>query len=148
MNYLEELVQMPKSGHVTRCKYYSNSVKEALGDKSYPSHWVLMTRDIIPGSRDQWYQDCCELIAEHSKKTGLPYELPHLLEVTTSILMHYVKTKERLYSSYQCNYTYSQDIAEKEYRRLLLAFCPQFFTSTSTTTNGVSTVGAGSCQRF
>ena len=74
-------------------------VKEAVGDKSYPSHWVLMTRDIIPGSRSgEYFKECLDMITNHRKKTGIPYELPHLLEATASILMYYVKTGERLYS--------------------------------------------------
>ena len=50
MNYLGKLIQRPKSGHSTKYMDYSNHAKEAVGDKSYPSHWVLMTRNIIPGS--------------------------------------------------------------------------------------------------
>ena len=93
MNYLEELIQNPKSGHSTKYRYYWDGAKEAVGDKSYPSHWVLMTRDIIPGSRDERYSKCCDMIVNHRKKTGIPYELPNLLEATSSILMHYVKTE-------------------------------------------------------
>ena len=110
MNYLEELIQKPKSGHCTKYEIYSNHAKSAIGDKSYPSHWVLMTRDIIPGSRYENYLKCCELIANHRKKTGVPYELPHLLDATASILTHYVKTGERIYSYDKKAYTYSQDV--------------------------------------
>ena len=110
MNYLEELVQEPKSGHATKYHYYTNYEKDAIGDKSYPSHWVLMTKNIIPGSRDTWRDECHDMIANHSKKTGLPYELPHLLEATASIFIHYVKTGERLYIEDPHTYTWSQDV--------------------------------------
>ena len=110
MNYLKEFVQKPKFGYATKYKYYSDHVKEVVGDKSYPSHWVLMTRDVIPGSRYKKYSECCYMVASHSKKTALPYELPHELDVTASILMHYVKTGERLYSDSQWTWTYSQDV--------------------------------------
>ena len=53
MNCLGELIRKPKSEHSTRYRFYCNGANEAVGDKSYPSHWVLMTRDIIPGSRGQ-----------------------------------------------------------------------------------------------
>ena len=111
MNYLGELVQSPRSGHSTRYIIYNDCTKEAVGDKSYPYHWVLITRDIIPGSRNENYSNCYKLITDHSKKTGLPYELPHLLDATASILMHYVKTRERLYSDDPWTWVYSQDIA-------------------------------------
>ena len=110
MNYLGELIQNLESGHSTKYGYYYNGAKEAVGDKSYPSHWVLMTRDIIPGSRGKSYSDCCGLIANHSKETGFPYGLPHLLEATASILMHYVRTGERLYSENPRTDLYSQDV--------------------------------------
>ena len=90
-------------------------VKEAVGDKSYPSHWVLMTRDIIPGSRGRNYSKFCDMIAHHRKKTGLPYELPHLLEATAIILIHYVKTGERLYNDDPWTWTYSQDVSKDNY---------------------------------
>ena len=98
MNYLGELIQKPKSGHATKYRYYCDSAKEAVGEKSYPSHWLLMTRDIIPDSRDKYIKECIDMIANHRKKTGIPYEGPNLLEATASILMHYVRTGERLYS--------------------------------------------------
>ena len=112
VNYLGELIQRPKSGYSTKYEYYSSYPKEAVGDKSYLSHWVLMTKDIIPGSRRASYSECCKLIANHSEKTGVPYELPHELDATTCILMHYVKTGERLYSDKPPTFTYSQDVAK------------------------------------
>ena len=110
LNYLEKLIQSPKSGHVTKYKYYNSYADEALGSKSYPSHWSLMTTDIIPGTRNQFYRNCRELIASHKKRTGIPYELPRELDATTSILMHYVRTGERLFSDNPLTYTYSQDV--------------------------------------
>ena len=112
LNYLGEIVRKPKSGHATRYCYYSDSAREAVGDKSYPSHWVFMTKNTIPGSRygDEGYSNC--VIANHIKKTGVPYELPNLLDATTSILMHYVKTGERLYSDNPCTYTHTKDIGK------------------------------------
>ena len=69
-----------------------------------------MTRDIIPGSKYENYSKCSDMIANHRKKTGIPYELPHLLEATASILMHYVRTGERLYSDDPWTFTFSQDV--------------------------------------
>ena len=115
MNYLGELIQKLKSGFSTKYDYYGNYVREAIGDKSYPSHWVLMTRDIIPGSRGRGYKGCRDMVSSYSKNTGISYELPHLLEATASILMHYVKTGERLYSDDPRTETYSKDIDKYGY---------------------------------
>ena len=112
VNYLVKLIQKPKSGHSTRYEFYSSYARKAIGDKSYPSHWVLMTRDIITGSRGKYIRECSDMIANHRKETGIPYELPNLLEATASILMHYVKTGERLYADDPWTYTYSQDVGK------------------------------------
>ena len=112
MNYLGEIIQKPKAGLPTKYRSYNDCLKKTVGDKSYPSHWVLMTRDAIPASRNESYSKCCELIANHSKKTGIPYELPRLLDATASIFVNYVKRGEMLYSYSPWATTYSQDVAD------------------------------------
>ena len=124
MNYLEELIQKPMSGYATKYEYYPNYVKEAVGDKSYPSHWILFTKDIIPGSRGRLYKDCCDMVANHSKETGVPYELPHLLEAATSILIHYFKTEEKIYSDNPWTWTYSQDVDKDNVPFVVGGFSP------------------------
>ena len=144
MNYLGELIQKPKSGHFTKYRYYGDHSREAVGDKSYSSHWVLMTRDIIPGSECENYSKCCELISNHSKKTGRPYELPHLLDATTSILMHYVKTGERLYSDDPWTWTCSQDISKDGYLLGVGGFAPNGLS----VYDGCSDIGFAGCRKF
>ena len=143
MNYLEELIQKPKFGHATKYSNYSDYAREALGDKSYPSHWVLMTRDIIPGSRYENYSKCCELLADHSKKTGLSYESPHLLDATASILMHYVKTGGRLYSDDPATWTYSQGVSQDEY-----SFIVGCFSLGGLDVDYGNNFGIASCRKF
>ena len=124
LNYLGELIQKPKSGHSIKYMHYNIGAKKAVGDKSYPSHWVLMTRDIILGSRGMGCKECSDMFAKHRDKTGIHYELPHLLESTASILMHYVKTGERLYSDDPWTYVYSKDV-DKGYCPLVVGgFAP------------------------
>ena len=110
LNYLGELAQKPKSGYATTYAFYSSCVKEVVGDKSYPSHWVLMTRYVIPDSKCNGKSSGCNMIVNHIKKTGLPYELPHELDAAACILMNYVKTGERLYNDDPWTYTYSKDV--------------------------------------
>ena len=100
LDCLGKLIRKPRSGHATKYRYYSDYVKEELCDKPCTSHWVLMTREAIPGTlvKCLGYSDQCDLIASHNQKTGLSYEVPYTLEAITSILVHYVKTGERLYT--------------------------------------------------
>ena len=110
ISYLRKLVKKPKSGCAIKRIYYNYNIKDALGEKSYPSHWLLMTKDLIPGSIGNGYSNNCKLIVDHNKKTGLFYELPHELEVITSILMHYFKTGEYICGNKPYTYTFSQDL--------------------------------------
>ena len=115
LNYLEELIQKPKSGHATKYKYYFNYVKNGIGEQSFPSHWVLITKDVIPGSKDKSYSNQCCMLDTHNKKTDLHYEFPYPLDATTSILMHYIKTGEYLYTNDEQGgkwaFTRCQDVA-------------------------------------
>ena len=145
LNYLGELIQKPKSGHSTKYRVYSDYVKKTVGEKSYPSHWVLMARDIIHDSRFVGYLECCELIANHSKKAGLPYELPNLLEATASILMHYVRTGERLYNDNPWTFTFSQDVNKANYPMGVGGFDPNGIYVRYC---GISHLGVAGCWKF
>jgi hypothetical protein len=111
LNLLRDLVQRPNNGgHKTQYRYYGNGVKEQLGTSSpAASYWLLMTRDVLPGSRDKSYGDQKKLVTDHAKRTSLPYELPQALEAVTAILAHYVRNGERLYSDNPWTYTRCQE---------------------------------------
>jgi NACalpha-BTF3-like transcription factor len=111
LNLLHDLVQHPSNGgHKTQYRYYGSGVKEQLGASSpAASYWLLMTRDVLPGSRDKSYGDQKKLVADHARRTGLPYELPQTLEAATAILAHYVRNGERLYSDNPWTYTRCQE---------------------------------------
>jgi len=110
LNTLQELIQNPKTGNKTQYSYYHKHVKNELGNKSESAHWVLMTRDVIPESRNKKYDDQKSLVATHGKKSGIAYELPTALEATTAILMHYVETGKALYTDEELGsqYTYTR----------------------------------------
>ena len=144
MNYLGELIRKPKSGHSTRYRFYSKYAKEAVGEKSYPSHWLLMTRDIILGSRDKYINECSDMIANHRKKTGIPYELPNLLEATASILMNYVRTGERLYPYDPLTFTFSQDVDKENYPLIVGGFA----LGGLSVRNYGSHLGVAGCRKF
>ena len=126
LNHLGDLIQKPRSGHETKYKCYHYEISRKIGAKSNFSHWVLMTRDVIPGSRD-FYKDFSykkKLLASYSKKANLPYEMPYTLEAATSILMHYVKTGEHLYTEDNLGkiYTRCQDTISGVVFRLMMSF--------------------------
>jgi hypothetical protein len=99
LNLLGELITYPKGGgHATKYECYDEDVQKALGTQSpAKSYWVLMTRDVLEGSRRRTYTFQKNQVAHHASHTGLPYALPGVLEAATAILSHYVRSGERLY---------------------------------------------------
>ena len=109
LNSLQELIQKPKAGHKTQYKYYTDYVKNELGNQSTSSHWVLMTMDAIPDSHTKNYEDQKAHLATYAKKSDHPYELPKALEATIGIFIEYVQTGTRLYSNNPSAYTRCQE---------------------------------------
>ena len=102
LDYLGELIKSPKGdGRKTQYRgdWYAKYVRPVIGHQSSDSsYWVLMTKDVLPWSRSKSYQDQCALVADHANRTGLAYEVPGALEAAVVMLLHHVRSGERLYS--------------------------------------------------
>jgi hypothetical protein len=112
LNLLGSLIQRPQGGgHSTKHRIRDRDVQEQFGTQSpVRSYWVLMTRDVLEGSRGKDYVSQKALVARHANRTGLPYELPGALEAATAILSHYVRSGERLYTDDPMTYTRCQEL--------------------------------------
>ena len=68
LDYLGELLKSPSGhGHATQYRgyWYAKYISPALGSKaSGRSYWVLMTKDVLPGSRNKSYADQRKLVWE------------------------------------------------------------------------------------
>jgi len=96
--YLGELVKRPKEGNKTQYSFFWDDEKTAYGDQGVShSYWVLMTKDILPKTRNKRYDDQCQIIRDYSDKIAIPYEVPQFLEATTCIFLHYIRSGEPLY---------------------------------------------------
>ena len=107
LNHMNKLVQAPRGGgHKTLLN--KNSYKRILdqyGDvPCRESHWVLMTRDVLPGTRDKSFEDQCKIM--DGFKT---YQAPTFLEASVCILMEYVISGTRLFSEILWTYTRCQE---------------------------------------
>ncbi|MBS0649277.1 MAG: hypothetical protein JSS10_08660 [Verrucomicrobia bacterium] len=96
LNFLEELMTHPKQGRATKYKHYWDKIKQKYGEAQLQnSYWILLTKDIIPESRDfKRYVDLKPLL----EKANVAYEIPRLLEVSVSIFMEYLRTGKKLYN--------------------------------------------------
>jgi hypothetical protein len=111
LNLLGELIQYPKNGgHKARYSYYGSDVQVQFGVASpAASYWLLMTRDVLPESRNKSYRDQKELISDHAERTSLPYEVPNALEAATVIIAHHVRNGEQLYGDDPLTFTRCQE---------------------------------------
>jgi hypothetical protein len=117
LDLLGELVRHPKSGgYSTKYDYYDTDVRAALGARSpIRPYWVLMTRNVLEGTRGKQYASQQALVAAHAKRTGLPYELPGALEAATTIFAHCVRSGECLYVDAPLTYTRCQELIDNQY---------------------------------
>jgi len=92
LNTLQELIQSPQGeGHATKYRYYYDRMQKEIGSQPVSSsYWALMTKDVLPNSRNKTYIEQQALIKG-------PYAIPGALEMATGLLMHHAQTGERLY---------------------------------------------------
>jgi hypothetical protein len=127
LDLLGELIKHPKGGgHATEYRIYGSDTKKQFGAQSpIRSYWVLMTRDVLEGSRSKKYAYQQALIARHASRTGLPYELPGVLEAATAILSYYVRSGKRLYTDNPWTYTRCRELAVSQYPAVVGEFSPE-----------------------
>jgi hypothetical protein len=97
-----ELIQKPLQG--TPTKYASFYLGQYTDPPAPSSHWALLTRDVIPGSRNKSYKDQQALV-----KSKASYEVPTILDATVAILMEHVRTGSKLYRDDLWTYTRCQE---------------------------------------
>jgi len=92
LNKLQELIRNPKEGHATDYRYYAPAVQQEYGDTPIEhSYWVLMTRDVLPGSK-----------GKYTKQEGLVseqegYSLPKAIEVAVCISVEHFISGTQLF---------------------------------------------------
>ena len=149
LDLLEELIKSPQGGgKKTEYRYYDSAVQEELGAKSPgSSYWVLMTRDVLPGSRDKTYDAQKALVAEHVSRLDLPYEVPDALSAATAILLHHARTGERLYTNDPGTYTRCQERVLRNKYPVVVGGFPSKGIDVSHNSSSLCDCGGVSCLR-
>ena len=147
LDYLRELIARPQEGYVTKYRFYSNHAHQAIGSQSPgSSYWVLMTKDVLPGSRWKSYADQCALVSDHANRTGLPYEVPGALEAAVVTLLHHVRSGKRLYRDNPWTYTRCQESVRN--RQLIVGGFSSGGLSISSSSYGDRNVGVAGLRKF
>ena len=122
LDYLGKLIKSPKrKGHekkygdldplartYIRSQNLDSSYTRSLGPDS--SYWVLMTRDVLPDSRNKSYLEQCALVKEHALRPGLAYEVPRALEVAVVTALYHVSSGQTLFDPLtRCREEYPND---------------------------------------
>lgn len=102
-------------------KYFPNSdtgyyfiwqpIVDQLGNRSIDqSRWVLMTKDVLPGSRSKDYVTQQAIVTSLAGQALIGYEIPEVLPAAACILaQHFADSETRLFSDSPRTYTRCQE---------------------------------------
>jgi hypothetical protein len=108
LNNLERLMESKLDNFFPGFRIDWNGIVVLYGNRSLTDRgWVLMMKDVIPGSRGSSYSDQVEMVENIALRSGLPYQVPSLLEAAACIYMWYVNSEERLFSRDHEPWTYT-----------------------------------------
>lgn len=111
LELLFELIKTPLGkGNVAKKRLSCRAVMTEHGNRPVSeSHWVLMTKEIIPGSIDKSYPEQQSAISALAEKTQIDYQIPTILNAATVVFMKYVRTKQRLLYAIPPKYSFCQE---------------------------------------
>jgi F-box-like len=121
---LGELAKKYFSASETGYNFIWSGIIQEQGDKSIDkSHWVLMTKDVLPGSRNKSYAEQQKIVAELAKKFLISYEVPETLESAACILSQYFGSNIRLFSDKPWTFTRCKEKVQ-DYQTVVGGFAP------------------------
>lgn len=95
---------------------YSSFNDSGHGNKPFgATHWVLMTKDVLVGSKGKKYTDQQDLVARNPK-----YQVPKLSQATTCIFVEYMKTGQRHYNDAPITFTRCQETYQTKSWQMLV----------------------------
>ena len=95
-----------------------------LGDTPIDkSRWVLMTKDVLPGSGYKSYAEQQKIVAELDKKFQIRYEVPGVLESVACIFSQYFGSNTRLFTDNPWTYTRCKETVQG-YQIVVGGFAP------------------------
>jgi len=143
---LEELVQHPRQREATQYAYLD--LGRYTDPPAPPAHWVLMTKDVLPGSRSKSYRDQQTLI--HSYRQKALYEVPSVLDATVCIFMEYFRSRTYLYEKGNpWTYTRCQEKYDTNWQLAVGGFAPGgLYVYSDSTASEYGNYGVGALRKF
>ena len=106
LNQFEEKIMQygeknyPKGRNPLQIRFFVTPARKKYGDLPFaPTHWELLTRDILPDSKNKSYETQVGMIRILNKKACVNYGPPSLEDAPRTIFLHKVATGEGLYTS-------------------------------------------------
>lgn len=116
--------------------------------------WVLITNDVLPGSRNQHYSKQEQMITDLNAKNGTNYQVPTLRETAAALFLHKIATGRSLYQAGNNGqngnqYTYTR-VAETTYdwRLMVGGFAPSGLDITDCFDYGYEDCGVAALRKF
>ena len=90
--------------------YMCGSIATEHGNKpAGGSHYVLMTKDVLSGSRNKSYEDQQAMVTALAGRSGVAYEVPSVLPVTAGVLVNYLASGVFLFGREPWTFTRCQE---------------------------------------
>lgn len=90
--------EYPENENPLQFRYFWDTARQEHADVPFArTHWVAMTEDVLPGSRNKSWNEQVALVDALAKETFVDYEIPTLQQSFAAIATHKVATGKSLY---------------------------------------------------
>jgi hypothetical protein len=123
LKLLGELVQKLLKGNKT--PYSSFNLGDYTDSPAPASHWVLMSREVIPESLNRSYVDQQALVTNAAQKAQAPYQVPNILDAVVCLFMEYIQSGTCLYRDNPWRWSRCQEKYDKTWQLVFGGFAPE-----------------------
>jgi len=135
-------------------RYFWDAARQEHADVPFEdSHWVLMSKDVLPESRNKSWTEQAALVDDLRKKAFVNYEVPSLREAFAVMMLHKVATEESLYQAgneqngYGYTFTRVKE-ATQGYRLAVGGFAPSGVSVSNSFGYALEDDGVGALRKF
>jgi hypothetical protein len=145
---LNNLRKLAKQHFEGGFRFISYSMVDMMGNRSIDkSCWVLMTKNIVPGSRSKSYTEQQRIVAGLAEKSLIGYQVPEALEAAACILSQYFALKIRLFSDAPLTYTRCKENIQG-LRAIVGGFYPSGLEISNYPLSDTDPVGVAALRKF